>query len=223
LLFDPAIFVLYRPVFWHILGNLSIAGVIVPFIQIGMTRRGKAAYATMLLLVAVSATVLAFPRPTAPTASLSAAQLSAGTEAAEPWPDPDVIAERKRSAEGRPLFRASEPLAFTLRADFQTVQKDRAPESTTTYAVASPRLGLSSVRERLYRGPCRTVDEFEPFFARFRAIRPAINGVYDSVPNLNARYIRQAQDYLEQFYRIIDQPASIKRAFIDKCGDMAGM
>src|SRR5688572_31101615 len=58
---------------------------------------------------------------------------AATTSEAEPWPDPEVIAERKRVAEGRPLFAASEPLAFTLLADFRAVQRDRNPESTRTY------------------------------------------------------------------------------------------
>jgi hypothetical protein len=397
---------LYRPAFWHILARMP------------GTHRG---YATILLLLLASATVTAFfPRPSAPVAVLPAAQLGVANDSPDPWPDPAVIAERKRAAEGRPLFRASEPLAFTLRADFQTVQKDRAPESTTMYpatlvvarvdgtdasipvrirtrghsrrkptfctfaplrieflsdpvgtvfeghkalklgthcrdqnnyeqyvlreyavyqmfnlltprsfrarlgmaryvdakkdkpveaktalfleddddvarrlegrasdqlgvpfrgtdlptttlmtlfeymigntdmsitglhnvrlvqipagtrfpipydfdysgvvnaqyAVADPRLGIKSVRERVYRGPCRTVEEFEEFFARFRAVRPAIVDVYNSVPNLNARYIRQAQEYLDEFYRIIDRPESVRRAFIDKCGGQAGM
>jgi hypothetical protein len=50
-----------------------------------------------------------------------------------PWPSPAVIAERKRESENRPLFAASEPLEFTLIADFGKVQRDRDPESTTTY------------------------------------------------------------------------------------------
>src|SRR5512143_4756 len=54
-------------------------------------------------------------------------------ELAEPWPDGATIARRKADAENRALFQSSEPLEFTLRADFKTVQRDRDPSSTTLH------------------------------------------------------------------------------------------
>ncbi len=93
----------------------------------------------------------------------------------------------------------------------------------TVYARPGPRLGLSSVRERLYRGPCWTAEEFESYFARFREARPQLMAVYDSVPNLKSGYVRDAGKYLDEFYRLIDRPASVARAFVDRCGAMAGM
>jgi hypothetical protein len=51
----------------------------------------------------------------------------------EPWPEPAVLQARRTEAEQRPLFRSNEPLAFTLAADFKTINKDRNPESTNRY------------------------------------------------------------------------------------------
>ena len=51
----------------------------------------------------------------------------------KPWPDAATLADTRRVAEARPLFAASEPLVFSLVADFRAVQRDRNPESTTTY------------------------------------------------------------------------------------------
>lgn len=390
-----------------------------PFRRPGVWLATILAPATLLAVSLASAGLTAAPQ-SLPGRAPSAAQPVVATPDAEPWPGAEVIAERKQAAEGRALFAASEPLAFTLLADFTAVQRDRDPESTTTYpatlivaghdgadasipmrirtrghsrrkptfctfaplrlefesnpigtvfegqknlklgthcrdqaeyeqyvlreyavyrmfnvltprsfrarlgsaryvdaknkktvaakvglfleddddvasrlegrasdqlgvpfrgtdmptttlmtifeymigntdmsisalhnvrlvefrtgprvpipydfdysgvvnaryALPGPRLGLSSVRERLYRGPCRTVEDLEEFFARFRAARPEIVTVYDSVPNLKPGYVRQAREYLDQFYRTIERPASIKRAFVDGCDSRAGM
>jgi hypothetical protein len=85
------------------------------------------------------------------------------------------------------------------------------------YAVPGDRLGLVTVRDRLYRGPCRTAEEFEPFFEKFRQIRTAALGVYDALPDLDPKYRLKSKEYLEEFYRTIDTPAAVKRAFIDGC------
>ena len=52
---------------------------------------------------------------------------------AEPWPDADALKARRLEAEARPLFQATDPLEFTLTADFNAINKDRNPESTTRY------------------------------------------------------------------------------------------
>ena len=116
------------------------------------------------------------------------------------------------------LVRTRTDTLFPVPYDF-----DYSGVVDAQYAVPDPRLHLSSVRDRVYRGPCRTAEEFEGFFARFRTARPEIMGVYDAVPNLKSAYVRAVRDYLDQFYRTIDRPASIKRAFIDGCDGRAGM
>ena len=52
---------------------------------------------------------------------------------AEPWPEDDVLQARRIEADTRPLFKDTEPLAFTLTADFSAINKDRNPESTKRY------------------------------------------------------------------------------------------
>src|SRR5262245_2098980 len=63
----------------------------------------------------------------------------------EPWPEDAVLAARRTEAERRPLFQTTEPLAFTLTADFKLINKDRNPESTTRYAAL---LSLTDARGR---------------------------------------------------------------------------
>jgi len=84
------------------------------------------------------------------------------------------------------------------------------------YAVAGKDLGISSVRERLYRGPCKTAAEFEPFFARFRSVKPAVMALYDS-PEMPQSYRNKAKSYLEEFYKTLDRPSEFKKTFVDTC------
>jgi hypothetical protein len=92
----------------------------------------------------------------------------------------------------------------------------------TTYSMPDKQLGIATVRDRLYRGPCRTPAEFEPFFAQFRTAKDHIMALYDALPDMTDAYRRNAKDYLEEFYRTIDRPRDVKKAFVDGCNGRAG-
>ena len=57
----------------------------------------------------------------------------AAARLAEPWPDAAKLAERRKDAEARRLFQDVEPLAFTLAADFEAVNRDRKYDTTKTF------------------------------------------------------------------------------------------
>ena len=52
---------------------------------------------------------------------------------AEPWPDADALKARRAEAEARPLFQSTDPVEFTLTANFSAINQDRHAESTTRY------------------------------------------------------------------------------------------
>jgi hypothetical protein len=93
----------------------------------------------------------------------------------------------------------------------------------TSYALVDKRLGIASVRERLYRGPCRTQAELEPALAKFRATRTAVLALYDSLPDLDPGYRRDARKYLEEFYALISRPDRVKKVLVDGCPRAPGM
>ena len=94
----------------------------------------------------------------------------------------------------------------------------------TSYAVADTKLfGIQTVQERLYRGPCKTAAELAPVFTKFRAAKADIMALYSALPEMTARYRKDARKYLEKFYRTIDRPGTVKAAFIDKCDNRQGM
>ena len=84
------------------------------------------------------------------------------------------------------------------------------------YAVPDPRLPLRSVTDRLYRGPCRTVDEFNAIAEPFRAHKADMFAAIDS-SDLNSAHKREMKDYLESFFQRIATPQSIKKTFVDGC------
>jgi hypothetical protein len=86
-----------------------------------------------------------------------------------------------------------------------------------SYAVPNRQLGLVSVKDRLYRGPCRTPEEFAPFFARLRTLEPDILAIYDALPDLTAGYRKSAKNYLDEFYRTIERPDAVRKQLVNGC------
>ena len=74
------------------------------------------------------------------------------------------------------------------------------------YAFPDPRLGTRTVRERVYRGPCRTPEQLAPTFAKFVAARDSIRALYRSIPDLEASFVRETEEYFDDFYRTIADP-----------------
>lgn len=87
----------------------------------------------------------------------------------------------------------------------------------TSYAVVDKMFSLSSVRQRLYRGPCRTPEELEATFAQFRSAKAEIYRLYDDLPAFTDASRQDGQKFLDGFYQALDKPADVKRAFVDGC------
>lgn len=87
----------------------------------------------------------------------------------------------------------------------------------TSYAKPDYRLPIRSVRERLYRGICRTPEEWAPVLAKFQSAKEALYAVYDSVPGLDPGYIRDTRRYLDRFFEVIGDPSRLRREMIDPC------
>ncbi|MEQ1870838.1 MAG: hypothetical protein ABL961_12530 [Vicinamibacterales bacterium] len=85
------------------------------------------------------------------------------------------------------------------------------------YAVPAKPLNLTSVLERAYMGPCRPLNELEPFFERLRAVRERAMDIVDTVPGLSESYRKDARKYLDAFYTTINTPRRARAAFVDRC------
>lgn len=87
----------------------------------------------------------------------------------------------------------------------------------TEYALPPEILEVKSVRERLYRGYCRTPEEFEVIFEEFRNIKEDLYALYNSSDFLNEKYVKSTLKYLDDFYEIINNPKLVKQQFLKKC------
>jgi hypothetical protein len=85
------------------------------------------------------------------------------------------------------------------------------------YATPDPRIGIRSVLDRLYRGPCRTLDQFDEAAAPFRARRDDMFTLLDSMKDLQLAARSEARNYLEGFFHSIERPDSIRRQLVSNC------
>ncbi|HEX5069766.1 MAG TPA: hypothetical protein VFV78_06070 [Vicinamibacterales bacterium] len=94
---------------------------------------------------------------------------------------------------------------------------DYAGVVNAMYAVPGRGLGLVTVRTRLYRGPCLAPPMLTSVFDQLRGIRDRITAIYDGLPGLKPAYRKDVQEYLGKFYKTIDNPIEVKKAFVDGC------
>jgi len=93
----------------------------------------------------------------------------------------------------------------------------------TEYAGPDPRLRLRTVRERLYRGPCLSDAHWTAVLDTFRRQKAAIYALYDSLPGLSERYVKDTRRYLDEFYRVIDDPRKVSGELIRRCREVEGV
>lgn len=86
------------------------------------------------------------------------------------------------------------------------------------YAFPNPTLGISTVRQRRHRGPCRTAEQWAPTIAFFRERRAAIDSIWSTpLPGQNPRRLAEAKAYLDEFWTVLEDPRRFKREIIDQC------
>jgi hypothetical protein len=84
----------------------------------------------------------------------------------------------------------------------------------TTYAGADERLGISSVRERLYRGFPRSMEELKEVLAIYNEQKTNIYAAINNFSLFTSSTKKEMTDYLDEFYTTINDPAEIKATFI---------
>lgn len=83
------------------------------------------------------------------------------------------------------------------------------------YALPNEELDIKSVRERLYRGFPRTMEELEVVITLFKNAKEKIWNLINNCPWMYARNKKETTGYLEEFYRIIENKKSVQYHFID--------
>lgn len=116
------------------------------------------------------------------------------------------------------VMRPGKPLPLAVPYDFDWSGVIDAP-----YARPDSRFPIRSVRERLYRGFCRTLDELAPVFQVFSEKKDAIYDLYRNQEGLDPKVRDKALKYYDEFYKTINDPKEAKRAFLDDCRKLVGL
>lgn len=90
------------------------------------------------------------------------------------------------------------------------------------YAAPDPALMLASVRDRLYRGPCRRQEQVDPYVANFVAKKDQILALPGEIPGLQKDTLRDVKDYLEDFYSAVRNTKDVRKLFVE-CKDKVTM
>lgn len=110
------------------------------------------------------------------------------------------------------LVQDSSRAVFPVPYDF-----DWSGVISTPYARPDSRLGISSVRERLFRVACRTPEDLAPAFALLRSRQDTIYGLYRAQAGLDPKRVKQALEYYDQFYRTIADARRARNAVELRC------
>lgn len=93
---------------------------------------------------------------------------------------------------------------------------DQSGIINTKYSSPADALGLKSVRQRLYRGRCMNMDHLDATIALFNERRSAIETAL--LPDeLQGRYRETASQYIDDFYRIINDPLQREKNIENRC------
>lgn len=113
------------------------------------------------------------------------------------------------------VLRNSEEVHIPVPYDF-----DWTGLVSTWYARPDDRFRLRNVRQRLYRGFCRPDFDFSKVYAQFVGIRADLEALYAGQEGLEEGNIRDAVEYLDDFYEDIETPARARDRLERDCRNM---
>ena len=85
------------------------------------------------------------------------------------------------------------------------------------YAIPARGLPIKTVQDRLYRGPCRAVDQVQPILANFIAKKDLVMGLVDAIADMDKMSRQEAKVFLNGFYSEIKSERNVKWLFLEGC------
>lgn len=101
-------------------------------------------------------------------------------------------------------------LPFAIPYDF-----DHSGLVNAGYALPDEQLGTETVTERVYRGHKRAMEELQAVFEVFRKQRENINSLVMNFSFLKERTRKATVEYLDEFYKTINNKNMVQYLFID--------
>lgn len=95
---------------------------------------------------------------------------------------------------------------------------DHAGIVSAPYANPAEELLMKSIRERRYRGYCiKDLNVFEEIISKYNLLKNDIYNLYTSCLFINAKYIKTTTQYLDEFYKTINNPKAWQKDFAYPC------
>lgn len=99
-----------------------------------------------------------------------------------------------------------------------TYDFDHAGIVEAPYAFPPEQLGLTSTRERRFRGYCISdMKSFDEVIATFNRLKNDFYSVYTNCTLLDPKYVRATTNFLDRFYETINNPKKLKAEFTYPC------
>jgi hypothetical protein len=84
----------------------------------------------------------------------------------------------------------------------------------TPYAIPDEKLGIENVRQRVYRGLPRSMEELDEAFNIFKKQKDNIYGLIENFNLLTSKNKKDIISYLDDFYAQVNSPQKVKEIFI---------
>ena len=110
------------------------------------------------------------------------------------------------------IQKQEDPLAIPIAVPYDL---NHTGFVNAAYAVPPEELGIESVKDRLYRGFPRSMEELQETIAIFNAKKKDIYDLINNCPWLNKAARKESINYLDGFYKTIDNKNSVRHLFID--------
>lgn len=85
------------------------------------------------------------------------------------------------------------------------------------YANPDYRLGIKRTTDRLYRGGCHAPDVLSQAVQSFLAKRDSIYGTLRGIPGLSPDRLKEAESFLDEFYKDLNNPGMVRKVFNRPC------
>jgi len=112
------------------------------------------------------------------------------------------------------LFKDSLSVVHAVPYDF-----DWTGAVDARYAFPDKSLPIRSVRERLWRGDCRSAEQMAPIFEHFTSRRAALDSAYTTIDALSPAVKERMRKYFAEFWSLIDNPKKALAEFKRTCSD----
>ncbi len=110
------------------------------------------------------------------------------------------------------LLRTAESVHVTIPYDF-----DWAGFVAPSYAKPDASLNIRSVRDRIYRGFCRSDVDYTDIYSEFEGLRPDFEALYAGLEGFQEDKLEDALSYTRGFYEVIGSENRARRRIVDAC------